>query len=193
MKINNIKGATPLDPDTLAGLIPDIKTQAELDLLEAENILEAQYKYEFKKHLNLLEVSFIFEVHKDMFDQVWTWAGEQRKVNTNIGIEKENIFQALRVHLDDTKFWLKNNTYPLIETAARFHHKLVQIHIFPNGNGRHARLMTDLLMYKFDGPEPNWGASNLVHEGVSRELYLNALKKADQNDFGELIKFMSGG
>ena len=118
MKIKNIEGATPIDPDMLSGLIPFLQTQSELNDVEALNIQKATNSYYFKKHKELLTVKFIYKVHRDMFCDVWTWAGKQRKSNTNLGIEKERILQELGVLLGDIKYWTESNTYLNNETES---------------------------------------------------------------------------
>jgi len=117
-------------------LIPDyITTQGELNALEKENIIKAVKWAMGKKHRNCLEIDFVFNLHKRMFKDVWRWAGTQRKSDKSIGIDWRQVSVQLKMLLDHTKFWIENNTYEWKELATRFHHKLVQIHIFPNGNG----------------------------------------------------------
>ena len=188
-------GSTPLDPDELNGLIPDyITTQGELNTLEKENIKEAIIWSTRRKHKDLLEINFAYSLHKRMFGDVWKWAGTQRHSNKSIGIDWPQISVQLRQLLDDTKYWIENQTYPWQELAARFHHRLVQIHIFPNGNGRHARLMTELIMQNHDQSPPTWGAhslkDNLDVESEIRNEYIRSLKKADHRKLSCLIKFM---
>ncbi len=188
-------GATPLDPNELSGLIPDyITTQRELNFLEKENIKKAIKWSEGKKHKNLLEVDFVFNLHKKMFNDVWKWAGIQRTSDKSIGIHWEQITVQMRNLLDDTKYWIQNNIYPWKEIAARFHHRLVQIHPFPNGNGRHARLMTELLLQNYDQSVPTWGIQNpedtLDVEDIIRDEYINSLQEADKKKFNRLIQFM---
>ena len=189
-------GSTPLDPDELDALIPDyISTQGELNSLERSNIADAYLWAERTKLSDLLSASFILSLHKRMFGQVWQWAGKQRKSNKNIGVSKERIMQELGVLLNDVEFWIQKRTFSNIEIAARFHHRLVYIHVFANGNGRHARLMTEVLL-KTLGEEPfSWGSiqdenSQLETSVPTRKKYIAALKAADDNDFEPLIKFV---
>ncbi len=145
-KIKYEQGATPLNPDELAGLIPDyISTQEELNKLERKNIIEAE-KWLSKKKTVSLNVSFILNVHKKMFENVWTWAGKIRTSDKSIGIFWQNITVELSKLLDDTQYWINESIYNWDELAIRFHHRLISIHPFSNGNGRHARLVTDLLL-----------------------------------------------
>ena len=145
-KLKYSYGATSLDPDEIEGLIPDyITTQDELNLLEQKNITEAiEWAYR-KKHSDILNITFNNLLHKKMFYQVWKWAGMQRKTNKNIGVDFSQIPMKLKDLFEDTKYWIKNKIYTWDELVVRFHHRLVLIHAFPNGNGRHARLMADIL------------------------------------------------
>lgn len=194
-KIIYPSGATPIDHDELRDLIPDyISTLGELNQLEQSNIADG-FIWAGKQDLDdLLSVSFILKLHEKMFTQVWKWAGKIRKSNKNIGVEKEDIITNLAIHIGDTKFWIKNKTYSHDEIAVRFHHRLVQIHVFPNGNGRHARLITDLLLQSLGENKFTWGQlganTSLDVEGHTRSGYIAALKKADKNDFSDLIKFV---
>jgi Fic-DOC domain mobile mystery protein B len=184
-------GATPLNPDESAGLIPQtISTLGELNELEQENILSARLKLLGRRHSNLLTLNFVCEVHREMFGDVWNWAGSFRISDKNLGVSKELIREQLRNLLDDTKYWLDQNTYTWIELGARFHHRLVWIHPFANGNGRHARLMTDILLDVHGQKAFTWGSANLNQHGTVRQDYLAALKKADQADYGPLMAFV---
>jgi Fic-DOC domain mobile mystery protein B len=124
-----------------------------------------------------------------MFNKTWKWAGRYRLTEKNIGVPFYQIQERLKALLDDAQYWLDNKTYSLDELAIRFHHRLVSIHPFPNGNGRHARLMTDLIVVKEKSPRFNWGNKNIVSAGAARVNYINALKKADDGDIRPLIEF----
>jgi Fic-DOC domain mobile mystery protein B len=125
-----------------------------------------------------------------MYRNVWRWAGEYRKTNKNIGVDKLEIPIALRSLIDDASYWLENNIYDPEEFAIRFKHRLVSIHCFPNGNGRHSRMIADIIVEKiFQQPVFSWGSKNLSDEKESREKYLLALRKADKGDFSLLLKF----
>ncbi len=189
------KGSTPLDPNEIDGLIPDyITTQGELNSLEKDNISKAIKWAEGRTHKNLLESNFIFNLHKRMLSDVWRWAGTQRTSDKSIGIDWRHILTQMKLLLDDTKYWIANDTYPWKEIAARFHHRLVQIHAFPNGNGRHARLMTEIILQQYNQPAPNWGihkpTDTIDVEGKIRDEYIGSLQEADSKQFGRLIKFM---
>ncbi len=185
-------GATPLDPNELAGLIPNyITTQGELNELERENILAAATWALGKTNHECMNVSFCVDLHKRMFSKVWKWAGKARLTDKNIGVPQEHIFTKLKILFDDTKFWIHEKTYGFDEIAARFHHRLVTIHVFPNGNGRHARLLTEVIQI-VNGEIPfTWGSSDLYSsESETRKNYLAALRSADRGDFTALIKFV---
>jgi Fic-DOC domain mobile mystery protein B len=125
-----------------------------------------------------------------MFDQTWQWAGKFRRKETNIGVAPENIQNEMGVLLGNVDYWLKSNTYELQEISVRFHHKLVWIHPFTNGNGRLSRLAADLLLVFNKCDKLSWGSVDLASETDSRCEYLKALRIADQtNDYGPLLKF----
>ncbi len=184
-------GATPLDPNEKNGLIPDyITTQGELNSLERENIIAATAWALGKKH-DPLDISFCMNLHKRMLKDVWKWAGQPRLTDKNIGVPKEQIQTKLKLLMDDAKFWIANKTYDSDEIAFRFHHRLVSIHPFANGNGRHARLMTDILLESLGAPVFTWGKADLVDpKSTTRSEYLAALKDADNGKYNKLQKFV---
>ena len=193
----HLSGNTPLDPNELNGLIPDyITTYEELNAIEQENILEAMDWAYRTRHLDILNITFNHKLHKKMFYKVWKWAGTARKTDKNIGVHWTQIPAQLNDAFENTKYWIEKNIYHWDELAARFHHKLVSIHVFPNGNGRHARLMTDVLLKINDQKIFTWGAKNNQIpndvEGKVRNSYLSALKEADSGSFSKLIKFVTG-
>lgn len=186
-------GATPLDPDDLEGLkIKTISTRGELDRWEQQNIGEAMDWLQTRRsRSNILNEGFVKKLHAKMLDKVWDWAGEFRDSDKNIGVDKHRIGVELRRLLDDTKYWIDNHSYEPDEIAARFHHRLVFIHCFPNGNGRHSRLMTDTLLTDVLGKEPfTWGSGDLIHQGNVRNAYINALRSADNHDYKPLMEFV---
>jgi len=189
-------GNTPIRPEEAAQLIPQISTMGELNEYEALNILEAQswaFSPRTMKSENPLEESYVRLLHAKMFDQVWKWAGTYRKHELNIGCDPREIIQRIPQLLGNTEYWLDNKTFPVDECLIRFHHQLVsRIHPFPNGNGRHARMMTDVIAVKHDQPEFSWGArATLVKEGGARTAYLAALRALDanENDVQPLLGF----
>jgi Fic-DOC domain mobile mystery protein B len=188
-----IYGQTPLDAEESEGLlIRSIATRGELDEFEQQNIEQAVQwvlMRSFKPSVILTE-DFVKRVHKRMFDNVWAWAGTFRKTNKNIGIDRWLVPAALKQLLDDAIFWIDNNTYAPDELAVRFKHRIVSIHCFSNGNGRHSRLMGDIIIEKiFKEPVFSWGAANLAQQGDIRTAYLKAIKAADAGDIGPLLAF----
>lgn len=188
------KGTTPLDVDELEGLkFAHIQTRDELNQVEQANIQEG-FKWLAKqgKQTDFLSRDFIITLHQKLFGQVWSWAGTFRTTEKNIGIDPIGISSALQNLIDDTNYWIKHATYSSEEFAARFHHRLVSIHPFPNGNGRFARIMTDVVLANYlNVPVINWGANALLSDNQHRENYIQALRMADKHDYIELIQFMT--
>lgn len=188
------KGATLLDPDELAGLIPQfISLQRELNIVEQENILSGKnWALKYKK--DLLDETFVRSLHKKMYQDVWRWAGEYRKSQKTIGIEFHQISTQIALLMKDTKAWIEHESYSWPELLARFHHKLVYIHPFVNGNGRFARLHTELLAQRFEQKVPSWGAlsfkGELGTESEIRKRYIEGLQLADQKKFKNLVDFI---
>jgi Fic-DOC domain mobile mystery protein B len=185
-------GATPLDPDEIDGLkLNHISTRAELDRWEQENIQDALAWLRRRRKSDILTKAFICQLHHQMFGKVWKWSGEFRRTNKNIGIEWPYISINLRQLLDDVRVWIEHSTYPPDEIAYRLHHKLVLIHLFPNGNGRHARLITDVLLEQVLNQEAfTWGSENLSSAGNTRKQYIEALGAADDHDYSKLSDFV---
>lgn len=193
LNINYIQGQTELDEEEKEGLlIKSITTREELDEFEQQNIEKAiQWTFvkKFKKE-QLLTEKFIRDLHKKMYGDVWKWAGQFRSSEKNIGVKSYLIPIELRNLLDDCLFWIDNNTYSHEEIAIRFKHRLVSIHCFPNGNGRHSRLIADLIMEKiFRDPFFTWGRNDLVRQTDTRTTYIKAVKLADKNEIQPLIAF----
>ena len=185
-------GATPFDYDELKGLLPThITTRGELDFLEMDNINQAIIWSGNLKTNDILNIEFICKLHKKMFSNVWKWAGKFRKSNKNIGIPYIQIAVELQTLCDDSQAWIEYDTYLPDEFAARFHHRLVFIHPFSNGNGRHSRLMADLILEKLFAAEVfSWGAERLANRNKTRDKYIKALKLADEHDYSLLLKFV---
>ena len=171
-------------------LIPaHIAYRRDLNAAEQENIARAQEWALNGRRRNLLSEKFIRDLHRQMLGDVWRWAGKFRTSQRNIGIDYWLIATELRQLLDDVKARVEFNTYPLDEIAVRFHHRMVQIHPFPNGNGRHARLMADLLVMQRGGERFSWGRKSLREPGAARARYIEALHAADDYDIAPLLAF----
>jgi Fic-DOC domain mobile mystery protein B len=184
-------GATPLDPDEIAGLIPrSITTVAALNAYEAENILAAMEWLENARRKDPLSDDFLRELHRRMFGRTWRWAGQYRLTGKNIGVDPADIAVQVRELTQNCQAQIDAGGIPLDHLAARFHHRVVWIHPFANGNGRHARLATDLLLELRGGEPFSWGAANLDSHGPVREAYIEALREADRNNFEPLVAFV---
>ena len=188
-------GQTPLDEDEKAGiLLPHISTIGELNEFEQLNIQEA-FEWLMKQRTIstklILTEKFIKDIHRRMFGSVWKWAGAFRKTNKNIGVDWFHIAESVRILIDDCRFWIEKNVYCKDEIAIRFKHRLVAIHPFPNGNGRHSRLMADILIeYGLNEKPFSWGNNaNLVTSSDVRSSYINALKEADSGNYKPLLIF----
>jgi len=193
LDLEYINGQTPLDEEEKEGLlIPTIANRAELDEFEQQNIEEAM-QWVLTRSLNanqILTERFVKNLHKRMYGNVWSWAGHFRKTDKNIGINKWHISSALKTLLDDTLYWIEHEIFTPDEIAVRFKHRIVSIHCFPNGNGRHSRLMADIIVNKiYKLPVFSWGADNLVKKSDARANYLNAIKTADKENYEPLISF----
>ena len=186
------EGNTPLSADERADLIPNLATKEELNEWERQNILEAYAWALAPNNLHRrdpLVESYIRDLHLRMFDQTWRWAGAYRTTEKNMGVPHHEIRESLAALLGDARYWLEHETYAPDELAVRFHHRLVFIHPFANGNGRHARLMADVLAQRQDRPVFTWGGADLVRAGDFRQRYIDALRAADANDIGPLLVF----
>jgi Fic-DOC domain mobile mystery protein B len=182
-------GATPLDADELASLIPGhITTQGELNEWEQLNIVQGD-TWARKQRKEILDEGFLRRLHQQMFGETWRWAGSFRKSDKNIGVDWLQIGVELKKLLDDVRFQVANGSLPLDEIAVRFHHRLVAIHPFPNGNGRHARLIADLLIERLDRPRFTWGSASLPDANETRQRYIAALQAADARDIAPLLAF----
>jgi Fic-DOC domain mobile mystery protein B len=185
-------GNTPLSPEEQADLIPDLTTKEELNEWERQNILEAYSWALDLKNLHRqdpLTEPYVRELHLRMFDQTWKWAGTYRSTEKNIGIPHFQIRDSLGVLLGDARYWTEHNTFEPDELAVRFHHRLVSIHPFANGNGRHARLMADIMVQRLGRPPFTWAGADIVQAGDFRRSYIEALRAADKNDIQPLLVF----
>jgi len=189
MKFNYPIGSIPLEHDELAGLIPGhITTQEELNAWEEKNILIAQ-EWAFKQK-DVLNPDFIKKLHHRMFDKTWHWAGTFRTSEKNIGVHWTQISTKIKDLCDDINYQIEHSVYPLDEIAVRFHHRLVWIHAFANGNGRHARLMADLLITRLGNARFSWGMhQDLTKATAIRTQYIESLQLADRGDYSKLLIF----
>ena len=187
-------GDTPLTADELQGLIPSLTTQRELNEVEFANIMSGRTWALSPRRLaksDVLNVSYLLELHRQMFDATWSRAGKVRTTEKTIGVPPHRILSDLGALLGDAAFWVKNVSYQPDELALRFHHRLVSIHPFSNGNGRHSRLVADILALKLGRPIFSWGGTS-PNDEARRKEYLAALGSADGQDFAPLIAFARG-
>jgi len=183
-------GPTLLSIEERAGLIPSyITMRSELNEAEQANILEAQ-TWAFNRKRSVLDARFLDKLHKRMFGNVWRWAGQHRRSGKNVGVDAYRITQELQQLIDDCRYWIDHDTFEHDEIAARFHHRLVWVHPYPNGNGRHSRLAADLLLVSLAREKFSWGSLNLVDPDETRERYITALREADKHNFRPLIEFV---
>jgi Fic-DOC domain mobile mystery protein B len=188
-------GDTPLTDDEVQGLIPSLATQRELNEFEYRNILSARLWALNPRRLakaEVLSASYLLSLHKRMFNATWRWAGKFRTTQKTIGVDPHRIASDLAGLLGDSHYWLEHHVHEIDECVLRFHHRLVFIHPFSNGNGRHARMTADILALKLGRPAFPWGA----HTGeprVIRNGYLDSLRRADQQDYAALFAFARSG
>lgn len=183
---------TPLSPDAEADLIPNLATREELNEWERDNVLRARQWALADRQLarsNPVSEKYVRELHRRMFDQTWKWAGTYRKTEKNLGVPVHQILEKLGQLLANAAYWLENKTYPVDECAVRFHYQLVVIHAFPNGNGRHARLIADVVVVKNSHRPFSWGRKDVAPPAEARDAYLHALRAADGGNFELLLRF----
>ncbi len=193
MQYHYIAGQTLLDEEEKRDLIPSLVAREDLDAFEQENILEARKWVMQKATLAKLDVfteKFLLNLHKRMYGHVWKWTGTFRKSNKNIGVDRIYITTELRQLLGDAAYWLEHKTYPISDLAVIFHHRLVKIHLFPNGNGGHARMCADVIVAKFGGEKLSWGGnSDLTKPDEIRTRYIAALREADGGNYEPILAF----
>jgi Fic-DOC domain mobile mystery protein B len=187
-------GATPLSEEDVRGLkIESITTQGELNEAEAANIIRGQ-EWALRSRTatlsDMLDDEYLQRLHVEMFGAVWKWAGEFRPIQTNIGVEPHRIRTDLRQLYDEVRGWLEYNSYPPDEIAIRLHYRVVTIHPFRNGNGRHARMLAHIAMIRHFKVDPvPWRGSYLRSDDENRKAYIAALVEADNRNFGPLLEF----
>jgi len=180
-------GATPLSPEDLEGLIPRyITTRSELNDAEFKNITEASKKYFLSRKRFPFTIGHLYKVHKEMFGQVWKWAGKKRITEKNIGVEKTQIDVEIIKLLDDLDYWLKQNMN-IAEISARLHHRLVYIHPFNNGNGRWGRFIVNLFLKDHYDSYLDFPEDEILLTTEIRKSYIAALREADSLKYERLI------
>ncbi|MGA7306644.1 MAG: mobile mystery protein B [Rhodothermales bacterium] len=190
---DEVDGATPLTEEEKEELIADhLTTRGQLNAWEQANIVRAEEWAFGRSRLDVTTVEGLRELHRRMFSDTWRWAGQFRRSDKNIGVAKEMTWQNLATVCDDVRFWLDENTFAMRETAARYHHRIVHVHPFPNGNGRHARLAADILLARHGEQRFDWlGGGSLDQIGPVRARYIDALRSADKGDYGPLLAYLN--
>jgi Fic-DOC domain mobile mystery protein B len=186
--------ATPLQPHDRQGLRQSwITNRQDINAAEEANIAKGFAWANGRRSVkpdNILTTDFVRTLHKQMFGEVWSWAGDFRAGDVNIGnVQAHRIPVDLPAMLDDVRYWVNHETFSPDEIAVRLHHRLVEIHPFPNGNGRHARLMADLLVMRLGCERFSWGRESLSDSGAARARYIEVLHAADNHDIGPLLAF----
>ena len=186
-----VSGETPIDPSKLKKSHKWIKNRAQLAEVEAKAVGLVHAKYLHGKP-DRRRAPFTFKwmmnVNKEMFGKIWVWAGVRRKIElAGVGSKPYNIEVEVNELLGDMVVWTDTGM-PLIEQATRLHHRAVFIHPFENGNGRWARLLSNILLKQNDGAIVSWPDDNLVGcSSAIREEYISCLKAADQGDVEPLL------
>ena len=197
MKINFLEfGQTPIDDDEKQALIPSLNTLEELNVWEHENIIEAR-KWALNPRVigryDVFDVNFLLKLHEKMLDKTWKWAGQLRTSGKNIGCDPYQIRTELKTLCDDANYWIEHQTYSVEQLALVFHHRLVKIHLFPNGNGRHARLVSDCIIKKYaPAKKIDWQGKNFRSSEELRKNYILSLRKADSGSYLELFDLFLG-
>jgi Fic-DOC domain mobile mystery protein B len=196
MGIEGTVGDAPMTPDERARLLPSLSTRAQLNEIERLNINAARIwamRGAVLKRGDLMTEGFYREVHRRMFGGIWRGAGRYRTTERNPGWEPQRIAEGVALFLDDAEGWLRFSTFPVHEAAVRLHHRLVSIHPWSNGNGRHARLIADIIVAANGEKALSWGALSAGAEpGSARARYLEAVRVADAGDFTPLLGFAGG-
>lgn len=183
-----IAGRTSLTVQDLQGLkLPFVKTRAQLSAVEGPNIVsgkQATLTSRKSRVPNMLSVEYLRELHSRMFNDVWDWAAQipSTELQNEFAASVPGIRPQLSIlYADAIEYWLNDKRMTPEEFAVRVHHRVVKIHPFRNGNGRHSRLLADLLLSENFGLETfTWGGSAQLGAGdLYRQPYLEGLKAAD--------------
>jgi Fic-DOC domain mobile mystery protein B len=188
-------GSTPYEDD-ISGLKLKVKpsqilTRKDVYIAEAENIRKVIMKYLTDtptKEIAPFNLSWMLQLHKEMYYDVWDWAGTVRKTDLSLGVDKNQIFIQLRNLCDDIIFWENNNYFDLYEIAAKIHYNAVRVHPFLNGNGRWSRMLSNIYLMQNDLNLVKWNENELAKNNDSRKNYIDCIKKADEGDFKDFFK-----
>ncbi len=181
--------ATPLTPEERLDLKPTYVTlRSELNEVEALNVIAGE-RWALSRKRDALDETFLRRLHLRMFGDVWRWAGKYRTTARNLGVDPWKIEVEMRQALDDARYWVGHASYPPDEIAIRYHHKLVVVHPFPNGNGRWSRLAADLLAMQLGAERFSWGRGSITQPSETRKAYVDALQSADGGGIVPLLTF----
>jgi len=187
---NDRDGHTVLSALERKGIkLSHLTNMAELDEAEQVNINQGLLWLEGQKGNSYLHETFMLKLHKKLFGEVWKWAGAYRKSEKNIGVEAWRVPTEVHKWIDDVEYWVDHQSYDWPELVAHFHHRLVSIHPFPNGNGRFSRIFTNYFCLRNDKPQPTW--LYWLPPRERRAIYIKALQQGDQRNFSPLIEFFS--
>ena len=185
-------GATPLDESETFGLkqfwISNRDQLNELEFAHISRALAERYWHRLSTS-EILDDLLLRQLHKAMFSNVWEWAGKYRTTEKNIGCDSREISVRVRELCQSAKLWF-NGGMPIDEAGCKFHFDLVAIHPFANGNGRHARAATNLLLESVGSTPFTWGRTELLTPSETRSTYISALRAADRGDLGPLLAFV---
>jgi Fic-DOC domain mobile mystery protein B len=184
-----LPGETPIDD--ISGLKrKDVRNRRQLAVAEAENVRKVIVKYlagKPNRKMAPFDVSWSLKLHKEMFGEVWNWAGQLRQVDLNIGVAWNQVAVALKDLFDDLAFW-KDHWPDLIEQSAYLHHRAVRIHPFLNGNGRWARMLANIWLALHDHPITFWPEQTIGTVSTIRDEYLDAIRSADEGHMDALLE-----
>lgn len=195
MIIDEPEGSTPLDPDDMEGLkYAHVTTREQLNELEQANILAGQMWASHRTDLtvdSIFSTDFVLDLHQNLFGDVWKWAGSTRTRELSIGCDPLQVRVNLGNFLEDAKLWIQYGHYSNLELCARIQHKLVEIHPFPNGNGRHSRIFTDVVrIFLLEEPPLKWAKGDLANVSDERRAYISCLKEADKGNFAPFVEYL---
>jgi Fic-DOC domain mobile mystery protein B len=185
----SIHGETPIDD--ISGLKPKgLTTRAQLNAVEARNMRKAVVRYLVIKPSRRqapFTLEWCYKLHRQMFGEVWRWAGQKRTTELNIGVPFHRIDVDLKNLMADLAFWREKGEMDPIEQVARLHHRAVFIHPFLNGNGRWSRLLANIFQKQSTDKLTIWPEETVGNASVIREEYLAAVRSGDKGDYNPLI------
>lgn len=181
---DSLPGETPIDVSHLK--VKGVQTRSQLDSVEAANILKVVSKYFGRRRpterMAPFTLQWVKRLHREMFGDVWKWAGRNRTSEINIGVKWHLIDEKLQQLLDDLACWGQSEV-GVLEQAAMLHHRAVQIHPFYNGNGRWARMLANILLHSRGYSSTGWPNELIGTTSIIRDRYIAAIKAADDGNY----------